>query len=259
MSTQWIMPWHRPVLSLVGAVSVAILLTLGTWQVQRLAWKQDLMATVNARVASAPTALAVPANSPGDLKALEYTPVTVSGTWAGPQVALVTGTYEGRAGYYSFGLFQLETPLAAGQHVVINRGFVDLDAVGEPPAFPVTKGPATVTGLVRTFMAQDGLAAQMAPAADLDRALLYRRVQADFVAFFGTPTLPVYVDAGLSPAGGVAMPHVTRAAMPRGGTTRVTFSNNHLGYAITWYGLAIGLVAIYGVMMRRRVGEGADH
>ncbi len=239
-------PLQRPVLSVLTALGVLVLLTLGTWQVQRLQWKEELIATVETRRVSSPTPLTQLVADPARAVDVEYAPAQIVGQWGQGPSLFVTGTYEGAAGYYTFSPFRLADPLAGEGRLLVNRGFVPIDALPEDYQFDVPEGLVTLTGLVRTFDAETGLAAQMAPPPDEGKPIFYRRSQTDFTVAVGESLHPFYLDSLENPEPG---------AIPLGGTTRIEFSNNHLGYAITWYGLAFGLICVYIAVMR----QNGDH
>ena len=232
-------------LLLVAALGAfAVLLALGTWQVQRLAWKEDLLATIEARRAAAPEPVdAVLATAPGDL---DYRPMRAEGSFVVDE-ALVYSTDRGTVGW------QVLQPLRLpdGRALIVNRGFVPEAVIGsadwrEPP------GPATVTGLARDplrekpnrFVPENAEGEFYWKDFDAIRAAL--NLAAD-------ETLPVILDAGPTPPG----------VLPVGGQTIVDLPNNHFGYAVTWYGIAVALVGVVvaltlGRLRReRRSREGA--
>lgn len=233
-------------LTLFTVVGMAILLSLGTWQVHRLAWKEALIARVDARVHAAPEPLPAPADWPGlQPEAIEYRPVTLTGTFDHAReihVFIALGEPKGR--YGGQGRFVL-TPLtlADGHVVFVNRGFVPADRID-----PATRadgqvtGPVTVTGLMRPSEPRSWLA----PADDPRRNIWFVRdpkVMAAAVGLDPATVAPFTVDerAGESPGG-----------LPQGGETIVAFPNSHLGYAITWYGLAAALAAVYAATLLGR-------
>ena len=135
---------RRPVALLVAAGAVfLVLMALGVWQVQRLGWKTDLIARVDARVAADP----VPAPGPADWAGLtadsaEYRRVTVEGEYAPGGDVLVQAVTERGPGFW------VMTPLETrqGWHLLVNRGFVATDRRDDRP---LPAGPQTVTGLLR--------------------------------------------------------------------------------------------------------------
>lgn len=232
------------------AVVVALLAALGTWQVRRLVWKQALVARVAERVDAAPTPLppaAAIANAPD--ASFEYRHVVVSGTLAADQEAHVFATVppaRGAAGGVGGpGWFVLSPlTLADGGIVLLNRGFVP-DAAKDPATRGglLPAGPLTATGLLRGRDAGN----LFTPAADPARNRFYLRDPAVLAAALKLDparVYPVTVDltAAFAPPGG----------LPRPGLTQVTFTNNHLGYALTWYGLMLTALGVGAVFLRAR-------
>ena len=162
---------RSPVLSVIaGTVAVlffVLFVALGTWQVERRAWKLDLIARVEQRVHAPPAAAPGPAQWPnGTAAADEYRHVTVSGVYLDDAQTLVQAVTDLGAGYWVL------TPLrlADGSVVLVNRGFVAADdrqrvqpgAVGAPA---VTTPPATTAAAAATPPATTTSAAMTTPSA----------------------------------------------------------------------------------------------
>lgn len=227
----------RPVLLILTALALAVLLSLGTWQVKRLAWKTDLIAKVEARIDAPPVPVRALLAQPEE--AWAYTPVTVSGGFPNAKVAHVFGTYDGDAGYYAFQAMRLDD--GSGGLVLVNRGFVPQDAKA---AFYPLPDAEQMVGIARQYAPETGLAAAFAPKNRPEDGVFFTRDPGALAAYL-TPGeegayLPVAVDSTL------------KTALPQGGTTRIDFRNAHLGYAITWYGLAAGLIGVVGALSIRR-------
>jgi surfeit locus 1 family protein len=215
------------------------LIALGTWQVQRLAWKENLIAQATER----PTLPAIPLEQllASDEQGLAYRRVRVSGEFFGDPVRVFTtlsdanGIYEG-PGYWLMHPFQLA---ATGQNLFVNRGFIPFEM---PPGSKVNEapvGPVRFDGLVRPSNPADWAT----PDPDFETNLVYRRDVAQLRrAADLSSALPVTVD----------MPARVTGGLPQAGETKFTFSNRHLEYAVTWYGLAAVLVIIVGVSWWRR-------
>ncbi|TZG29443.1 SURF1 family protein [Sphingomonas montanisoli] len=183
---------------------------LGVWQVERRAWKLDLIARVEARIHAPPVPIA-------DARGDEYRRVTATGTLLHDKTTRVQALTERGAGFW------LLTPLRTAQGIVlVNRGFV-------PAGWRAPRERAhdvTVTGLLRISEPHGGFLRANAPVAD---RWYSRDVAAIAAARRLGPIAPVFVDADASP---------NSAAYPIGGLTVVRFNNNHLVYALTWFGLA---------------------
>jgi surfeit locus 1 family protein len=229
------------------AVVVAILAVLGTWQVHRLAWKEALIARAAGRAAAPPVPLptaATVAASPDD--AFEYTRVTLAGTLDAAiefHVFATLSTPRGAAG--GPGWFVLSPlTLADGTVLFLNRGFVP-DAAKDPASRAAGRlsGPLTATGMLRGRDAGN----LFTPAADPARNRYFLRDPTLFAAGLGLDPAKVYpvtvdLDAAFAPPGG----------LPQPGETQLAFTNNHLGYALTWYGLMLTALGVGAVFLRGR-------
>ena len=113
-------PWAAVILGLAG---IAVLIGLGTWQVNRLAWKEALLAAIDERIHSAPRTLAEVELQFTQFGDVDYEPVAVSGTFDHGGEQHFLATYEGQSGFYVY------TPLALadGRSIFVNRGFVPYD------------------------------------------------------------------------------------------------------------------------------------
>lgn len=222
----------RRLLPLVlGTILFAGFVALGVWQLQRLAWKLDLIARVDARVHAA----AAPAPGPADWPAIsarrdEYRHVQVRGTFDNAHETLVQAVTELGPGYWVI------TPLttAQGDSVLINRGFVPADqAALASRRAGLIEGPATVTGLLRMSEPHGGFLRANQPAAG---RWFSRDVAAIARADGLSRAAPYFIDADATPNAG---------GWPRGGMTVIRFHNSHLVYAMTWFALA-AMVALWG-------------
>lgn len=221
--------------TLIALPAVLVMLGLGTWQLQRMGWKAELMERVAARVHAAPAPLPATLSDPG---ALEFRPVTVTGRLLhDKELRLLARPRQGQAGY------EIVTPLVrdGGGTLLVNRGFVPMDkreAASRPQG--QVAGIVTVSGVVRLPQPPGLFQPDNTPGADT-----WVRVDpAAMAAAVGLPAVaPLIVEAlpGQSPGG-----------LPAGIEPRVELPNNHLQYALTWYGLAATLVAIYVLSQRRR-------
>ncbi len=217
--------WGAMVLASVAGV--VVLLALGGWQVQRLHWKTDLIARVEARLAAPPVAAPGPADWPAlSENTDEYRRVTASGNYdfsAETQVKAVTAKGSG---------YWVLTPLATteGWHLWVNRGFVPDDRrAAQDRSRPA--GPVTVTGLLRITQPGGAFLRQNDPSRDR----WFSRDVALLSASRGLgDAAPYFVDAEAGPVAD---------ALPLGGLTVVRFRNSHLGYALTWFTMAGGLAA----------------
>lgn len=222
-------------------VALAVLLSLGTWQVQRLFWKEALLADMAERRVAPPATLAEIEAMAASGEDIEYRPLRVSGTFANDRERHFFATWRGRTGYYVY------TPLklADGRFLFVNRGFVPFEAK-EPETRREGQltGEQTVTGLARARLAQKP--SSLVPDNDLAKNIFYWKDLDAMAASTGiAPGLlvPFFVDAGDAP---------NPKGLPIGGVTQFDLPNNHLQYAVTWYGLALALVLVVGFHVLRR-------
>lgn len=213
--------------------ALALLVGLGAWQLQRLAWKRDLLATVEAHMSAPP--LALPAEV-ADPAALDFRRVSASGRFAhGRELYLAGRNRRGRPGVH------VVTPLLreGGAAVLVNRGWVPLDK--KDPASRAAgqvSGTVTVTGIARVprppgmFVPENDPAKGFWMTVDIAAMAAAARV---------APVLPVIVEADATPNPG---------GLPIGGVTRIDYRNDHLQYALTWFALAVALVIIFVVYHR---------
>ena len=236
---------RRGITAVLVLVAMAILLSLGTWQVQRLHWKESLIAEIAARRAAAPRPLAEIEALAKAGESVDYWPMTVTGTYRHEgERHFFTTAPSGQSGY------DVLTPLALsdGRFVFVNRGFVPYEQ--KDPATRAqgqVEGLQTITGLARDPIREKPGA--MVPENDLAKNIFYWKdfpVMAESAGLPVESVVPVIIDADAAPVPG---------GVPRGGATITEMPNNHLQYAVTWYGLALALAGVVAVSyLRRRRG-----
>jgi surfeit locus 1 family protein len=222
-------------------VALAILLSLGTWQMERLAWKEGLLASIAERRAAPPADLAAIEALAKAGEDVDYRTVRITGTYINNKERHFFATHEGRTGYYVYTPLQL----ADGQVVLVNRGFVSFERK-EPEMRKQGQltGEQTVTGLSRAKLTEKPSWA--VPDNDVAKNIFYWKdldVMASSTGLDPARVVPFFVDADASPNPG---------GMPIGGVTQFDLPNSHLQYAMTWYGLAAALVVISGIFIFRR-------
>jgi len=234
----------RVVLAVLAAVAFAGFFALGTWQVERRAWKLDLIARVDQRVHAPATAAPGQAEWPTISAADdEYRHLRVTGTFLHDKETLVQASTRLGAGFWVL------TPLKAadGTVVLVNRGFVPPEARERAArTAPEPQGETTVAGLLRLSEPQGGFLRKNDPAAD---RWFSRDVQAIAAARGLGNVAPYFIDAEAAPilsaqSAQSAQPTQPAAtadtpAWPAGGLTVIAFPNSHAVYAFTWYGLAL--------------------
>jgi len=225
--------------SIAAAAGLMILLNLGFWQLDRLSWKTALIERLEADIEKP----AVPA--PGrpawnDLtEEDDYRHVSLSGQFGEGAVFYYTsltssvGAYDG-PGYLVYSPFET----AQGWTVLVNRGFIPHDLPENVRAAAVAQpgGPQQVSGLLRLSEKPNWTT----PAPDLNDKIWFARdtdAMAAALGVSGAGLAPYSVDLGaaFTPASG----------LPQAGETIVRFKNDHLGYALTWFGLAATLFGVY--------------
>ncbi|ODT08465.1 MAG: cytochrome c oxidase assembly protein [Mesorhizobium sp. SCN 65-20] len=238
-------PAQRPrrLLALVlGTIVLAVLVALGTWQVQRMYWKEALIAQIAERTQSEARPLAemeVKYRASGDV---DYWPVTLSGTFLHQGERHFFATWQGKSGFYVYTPLQLED----GRYVLVNRGFVPYD-IKDPAkrAEGQVSGPVTIVGLARNPL--DAKPGALLPDNDTAKNIFYWKDRAAMASSAGLPegavVLPFFVDADDAPNPG---------GLPIGGVTLIDMPNNHLQYVITWYGLAAALVGVMAFWLFRK-------
>lgn len=226
--------------ALLLLVALVILIGLGTWQVERLQWKEGLLADIAART-DAPavplSAIETMAASGGDI---EYRVVTATGHYLNDKERHFLATYDGDPGYHIYTPLQLDD----GRYVFVNRGFVPTEAK-EPEKRKQGEltGEQTVTGLARARLA--GQPSGM-PDNDLGKNIFFWKDLDTMASSVGLPkdkVLPFFIDADKTP---------NPQGLPIGGVTIIDLPNSHLQYAVTWYGLAVALVAIVAISWWRK-------
>lgn len=250
----------RLILVASAALAFALLLGLGTWQVVRLQWKLDLIERVNQRVHAAATAAPARARWKNITAAAdEYRHVRVNG------VFLYDRTTRVRASTVLGSGFWLLTPLrqADGDIVLVNRGFVPEQAAAvagrkavgaQIDAHPAESDETSVTGLLRISEPGGAFLRRNDPVAN---RWYSRDVQAIALARDLHPVAPYFVDADADAGAKTENRLDDPADRPIGGLTVVSFQNNHLVYAMTWYALAAMVAgACWWVMREERRSAG---
>ncbi|MEO0635743.1 MAG: SURF1 family protein [Pseudomonadota bacterium] len=235
------------VIATIAALLVlAVLIALGTWQVMRLEWKQNLIAETNARVEGQPVALADIERRFAQTGDVDYYPVQLEGRFLSGE-AHYLNTLDGLSGWNVYAPFELTD----GRVIIVNRGFVPDTLKDISLREPAPEERLTLEGLSRNAPSEKP--SSILPDNDLEKNQFFWRSlpqMASVLELKEGPLLMFFVDAGEA-----ATPE---SGWPRAGTTRISFSNNHLQYVITWYGLALALVGVYIAFVRKRLKERRD-
>jgi surfeit locus 1 family protein len=206
---------------------LAVLLSLGTWQLQRMGWKRDLIAHAETQLAAAPTPL--PA---GDLAGLDYRRVSAVGHYLHDRAfAFGFSAENGRPGG------RLITPfaLADGRVILVDRGWMPEDLL--PPNVPPGLEPAGTVALAgigrwRGDVRRGWLSPDDTP--DLRRWYTWDVPGMARAVALSLESLELILERSEGAAG-----------LPKAEPVTVAFPNDHLSYAFTWYGLALVLLAVY--------------
>ena len=206
-------------------IGTAILVTLGVWQVQRLQWKEALLAQLAANAAAPPVSLAEAAQRADP----EFVRVRLTGRYGHGAWKKMIATYEGGQGW------TVITPAVTtdGWAVMVDRGRIP-GQLGEDFAKP--DGEVEIEGVIRTYRRGQ---AMFDPENDPKANLWYWW---DVPAMLAASDLP----PGVKPYPYVVQlsPGAGPAGFPRPQEPKANLTNNHLGYALTWFGLAATLIAV---------------
>ena len=217
-------------LTVVTVPALLVLVGLGTWQLGRLQWKNNLIDSFEARVAAPP--VAVPASGAA-IDPIEFRQLDLTGRFLHDKEIFLTGrTYEGNAGFHVVTPFEL----ADGRLILINRGWVS-EGYKDPAkrAFSRVDGPTTVAGILR----KPGQKGYFVPENEPAKGFWFTLVPAEINAHLGLGTVAIdsfYADAIRTSA---------VVTLPIAAKTELNLRNAHLSYALTWYGIALALIGVY--------------
>jgi len=235
----------RLVTGIVVLAALAILVALGTWQVQRLHWKEGLLHDIADRTMAMPVTLAEISRIAATGGDIDYRTVSVSGVFDHSRERHFFATFNGETGYYVFTPLQL----ADMRYLFVNRGFVPYD-LKEPARRPMGQilGIVAIHGLARPKLPQKP--SSLVPDNDIPANIFYWKdldAMAASTRLKPEQVVPFFVDADATANPG---------GLPAGGVTQFDLPNSHLQYAMTWYGLALALVAVVvASFFRRRLPE----
>jgi len=227
----------RPVQALVVLVAFAILCALGVWQLQRLAWKTRLLNQIAALQNAPPEPLSVVLNRLRDGGEVAYVRVQAlcPAVQQSPTIRLYA-IVEGEPGYRLI----TACPIASGPYrsMLVDRGFVPQDRVADVRPGPVID--TSITGVLRPAEKRSWLMPPNRPSANDWHS---RDIPAMAAALHALAPAPVFLMLERPVPQGFFGP--TPAPLP------TQISNNHLGYAITWFGLALALLGVWIASLRR--------
>ena len=211
---------------LLGFVGAAILISLGVWQMQRLDWKQGILAEIDLQI-SGP---AIPLPAAPDPETHRYAPVELTGTIGRPEIPVLVSVKRVGPGYRLIVPFETE-----GRRVLLDQGFIPLEAKDlERPT-----GEVTIRGNLHWPDEIDSYT----PDNDLDANIWFSRDVPTLAAALGTEPLLIIAATQTDPS--VTPLPVDSSAIP----------NDHMSYAVTWFSLAVvwlGMTAFLGWRITRR-------
>jgi surfeit locus 1 family protein len=210
---------------LLGIAGTVVLASLGLWQLQRLDWKEGVIAEIEARIGAEPVALPADPEPESD----RYLPVAATGAFTGEALHVLVSTRDQGAGHRIISAFVLED----GRRIMVDEGYVRGGGTLRP-------GPAesvTVTGNLHWPEEVD----RWTPEPDLSDGLFFARDVPAMAAALGTEPVLIITRSveGTAPRA-QAMPVGTEG-----------IPNDHLGYAIQWFGLAAVWAGMTGWLLWR--------
>ncbi|ARC37456.1 SURF1 family protein [Paracoccus yeei] len=196
---------------ILGVLGCAILVSLGVWQLHRLAWKESMLADIQRSIEGAPVPLPAAVDP-----SMKYLPVTVSGTTTGQEIDVLSGTRESGGGY------QIVSALVTddGRRILLDRGFVDQDHKRDP------RPPVRLDVVGNLHWPQEKGSAT--PAPNLDQNIWFARDVPAMAKALGTEPVLVVAAEVRGDAQGVEPIPVAIEGIP----------NNHLSYAVQWFMIA---------------------
>ena len=209
----------------VTAIVLSVLVSLGNWQVRRLAEKQDYIAAIEARIKAAP--ISPPHVVSKDVD--QFAAVQLTGRFTGPEIHVLVSTRDYGAGYRIIQAFEYET-----RRLMVDRGYIRLEskAAPRPPA------ETQILGNIHWPEERD----EYTPEDDLAANIWYARDVPKLAAALGTEPLLIIANES-TPSDSTILPlPVDTSSIP----------NRHLEYIITWYGLAAVWVLMTLYFLTRR-------
>lgn len=245
-------PPRRPLVwpTLAMLPALVLLIGLGTWQLQRKAWKEGLIAKIEARVTTTPIPLTDALTRYARGEDVEFLPVAVPGRFQRERSLFYYAPGTGGPGFEVFAPLLLEAPAGTIDTLIVNRGFVpegERAAAARPS--PTDAALREVTGLVR-LPPKPG---RFTPDNDVAHNLwFWPDVQAMTRAAYSGETRqspPFY----LAEVQELSRQAAAAPGVPRPGHARIELPNRHLEYALTWYAFAVSLLGVYVIFIRGRL------
>ena len=225
--------------ALAASLALALLVSLGVWQLQRLAWKESVIAHVAARIHQPPEPVPPRAEwaglGPDDY---DYRHVRAKGRYLDREALIFRSSAPARDDRTAGPGYQVMTPfaLSGGGVVLVNRGFAPLAWKDQPALRSAPPaGDVEIAGLMRPPEERNAFT----PADEPDKGVWFTRDTAAMAAKLGlAEAAPFALDLDAAP---------NAKGWPHAGATELNIPNNHLSYAWTWFGLAATLAGVFGV------------
>ncbi len=212
---------------LLGLVGIGVLLSLGIWQVQRMHWKAEILADINARLVGAAQALPTAPNPADD----KYRPVLAHGRFTGERLFVISGMADVGGGVQVIAVLQTNE----GRRIMVDRGFL----ADQDKAKVLTVTDAKIDGNLHW----PDETTPYTPPPDAKTGLWFARDVAGMSAELGTE--PLLIVARADTGDGIIPRPVDASTIP----------NDHWGYAITWFLLAATwAVMTVALIWRIRIG-----
>jgi surfeit locus 1 family protein len=229
--------------AIITGLALAILVGLGVWQLERREWKLGILDRIDQRIHGESISVTEAKRLWARDRDVEYYRVLLVGHFRNDQERYLYTIFDGQAGWLV--ITPLET--RSGDVVLVNRGFVP-EALKDPAARRAgqIEDQVELVGLARASEHRSWFTPDNATAANRwfwrDVPGLAASLPPDLAA----KTAPFLVEAEAAPLPG---------SWPRGGVTRLAIPNRHLEYALTWFGLAVALLAVFFAYARYRRKE----
>ncbi len=223
------------IIRLIGLAAVVLFLGLGIWQTQRLAWKNDLIAKITSQAKAEPTSLDQLLDLAKQGKDIKFRRVRLSGSYRhGSELHFYT-LLDGVPGW------RVVTPFSTNNHgiVLVDRGFVPIPKKDQASRqADLENGAMEIIGAVRTeYAPKSGFTRTNIPAENrwywMDKPELLKAASLMKI-------LPFVVQLEAADHSG---------EFPKAVKVSPRLANNHLSYALTWFGMAIGLIIVFGVVL----------
>ncbi|MBI1868694.1 MAG: SURF1 family protein [Methylocystis sp.] len=226
--------------ALCTAAAAVLLVSLGAWQLRRLSWKEALIARLETRARAEPGALPPRSQWPG-LRAddYEYRHVRAAGRFDLDREALIFSKPPAGGGPEPGYLVLTPFVLDDGGVVLVDRGFLPSSKTGTDLRRREPAGAVTIAGLLRAPQARNAFTPADAPEKGVWYTSDPLKIAASLQIADAAP-FSIDLDAPAAPTRGAD-------GLPRPSPVDAEISNNHLAYAVTWFGLAVAVAGVFAV------------